>query len=80
MDWISTRYVAIYRRNNSSIYMRTYQLTKDIQVLNMKTLGERQKSFLKIFEEQGIEGITRFARHHKKQYMETSALARELRS
>jgi hypothetical protein len=48
--------------------------------LEYEDLGERQKYFLKIFEEQGIEGNKRFARHHKKQYKEISALARELRS
>jgi hypothetical protein len=31
-------------------------------------IGELRKSFLKIFEEQGMDGIKRFARNHKKQY------------
>jgi hypothetical protein len=36
--------------------------------LEYEDLGEMRKTFLKIFEEQGMEGIKRFARNHKKQY------------
>ena len=36
--------------------------------LEYEDLGELRKTFLKIFEEQGMEGIKRFARNHKKQY------------
>ncbi len=36
--------------------------------LEYEDIGELRKSFLKIFEEQGIDGIKRFVRNHKKQY------------
>jgi hypothetical protein len=36
--------------------------------LEYEDIGELRKSFLKIFEQQGMEGIKRFARNHKKQY------------
>jgi hypothetical protein len=36
--------------------------------LEYEDLGEMRKTFLKIFEEQGMDGIKRFARNHKKQY------------
>ena len=46
-------------------YLPTHE---EYSSLEYEDIGELQKSFLKIFEEKGMNGIKRFERNHKKQY------------